>query len=141
MTADFTPVSALLGGALIGLAASVFLLTHGKVAGISGLFGGLLNPQTEDGPVRFAFVAGLVLAGVFARMFAPGLFAAMPASRPMLVIAIAGLLVGYGTRIGNGCTSGHGVCGLSRFSIRSLVATITFIATGAVTVALFGGAS
>lgn len=141
MTADFTPVSALIGGALIGLAASVFLLTHGKVAGISGLYGGLLNPQTEDGPVRFAFVAGLVLAGVFARMFAPGLFAAMPASRPMLVIAIAGLLVGYGTRIGNGCTSGHGVCGLSRFSIRSLVATITFIATGAVTVALFGGAS
>ena len=138
---NFTPFSALLGGALIGLSASMFLLTHGKVAGISGLFGGLLNPQTEDGPVRFAFVAGLVLAGVFARMFAPGLFAAMPASRPMLVIAIAGLLVGYGTRIGNGCTSGHGVCGLSRFSIRSLVATITFIATGAVTVALFGGAS
>ncbi|MFO0586648.1 MAG: YeeE/YedE thiosulfate transporter family protein [Polyangiaceae bacterium] len=141
MTADFTPVSALLGGALIGLAASLFLLTHGKVAGISGLFGGLLNPQVEDGPVRFAFVAGLVLAGVFARMFAPGLFAAMPASRPMLVIAIAGLLVGYGTRIGNGCTSGHGVCGISRFSIRSLVATITFIATGAITVAVFGGAS
>ncbi len=138
---DFTPFSALAGGALIGLAASMFLLTHGKVAGISGLFGGLLSPSAEDGPVRFAFVAGLVLAGVFARMFAPGLFAAMPASRPMIVVAIAGLLVGYGTRIGNGCTSGHGVCGLSRFSVRSLVATVTFIATGAITVALFGGAS
>jgi len=138
---DFTPFSALAGGALIGLAASMFLLTHGKVAGISGLFGGLLSPSAEDGPVRFAFVAGLVLAGVFARMFAPGLFAAMPASRPMIVVALAGLLVGYGTRVGNGCTSGHGVCGISRFSVRSLVATVTFIATGAITVALFGGAS
>lgn len=138
---NFTPFSALLGGALIGLSASMFLLTHGKVAGISGLFGGLLNPQTEDGPVRFAFVAGLILAGVFARMFAPSLFADMPASRPMFIVAIAGVLVGYGTRIGNGCTSGHGVCGLSRFSIRSLVATLTFMATGALTVAVFGGAS
>lgn len=138
---NFTPFSALLGGALIGLSASMFLLTHGKVAGISGLFGGLLNPQSEDGPVRFAFVAGLILAGVFARMFAPDLFSAMPASRPMVIVAIAGVLVGYGTRIGNGCTSGHGVCGLSRFSIRSLVATVTFIATGALTVAIFGGAS
>jgi uncharacterized membrane protein YedE/YeeE len=124
---------------LIGLAASMFLLTHGKVAGISGLFGGLLSPSVEDGPVRFAFVAGLVLAGVFARMFAPGLFAVMPSSRPMIVVVIAGLLVGYGTRIGNGCTSGHGVCGLSRFSVRSLIATLTFMATGAITVALFGG--
>ena len=138
---NFTPFSALFGGALIGLSASMFLLTHGKVAGISGLFGGLLNPQTEDGPVRFAFVAGLILAGVFARMFAPSLFADMPASRPMFIVAIAGVLVGYGTRIGNGCTSGHGVCGLSRFSIRSLVATLTFMATGALTVAVFGGAS
>lgn len=138
---DFTPFSALAGGALIGLAASMFLLTHGKVAGISGLFGGLLSPSAEDGPVRFAFVAGLILAGVFARMFAPGLFAAMPASRPLIVVALAGLLVGYGTRVGNGCTSGHGVCGISRFSVRSIVATVTFIATGAITVALFGGAS
>lgn len=138
---DFTPFSALAGGALIGLAASMFLLTHGKVAGISGLFGGLLSPSAEDGPVRFAFVAGLILAGVFARMFAPGLFAAMPASRPLIVVALAGLLVGYGTRVGNGCTSGHGVCGISRLSVRSLVATVTFIATGALTVALFGGAS
>ncbi len=138
---DFTPFSALAGGALIGLAASMFLLTHGKVAGISGLFGGLLSPSAEDGPVRFAFVAGLVLAGVFARMFAPSLFSGMPASRPLIVVAIAGLLVGFGTRLGNGCTSGHGVCGLSRFSVRSLVATVTFIGTGALMVALFGGAS
>lgn len=138
---DFTPLSALAGGALIGLAASVFLLTHGKIAGISGMFGGLLQPRTEDGPVRFAFVAGLVLAGVVARMFVPGAFTAPPPSRTLAVIALAGLLVGFGTRIGNGCTSGHGVCGIGRFSVRSLVATVTFIATGALTVAIFGGAS
>jgi len=138
---DFTPLSALAGGALIGLAASVFLLTHGKIAGISGMFGGLLQPRTEDGPVRFAFVAGLVLAGVVARMFVPGAFEAPPPSRTLAVIALAGLLVGFGTRIGNGCTSGHGVCGIGRFSVRSLVATVTFIATGALTVAIFGGAS
>lgn len=138
---DFTPLSALAGGALIGLSASMFLLTHGKVTGISGLFGGLLSPSAEDGPVRFAFVAGLVIAGVLARMFAPGLFTAMPETRTFAVIAIAGVLVGFGTRLGNGCTSGHGVCGISRFSVRSLVATITFIGAGALTVALFGGAS
>lgn len=138
---DFTPLSALAGGALIGLAASVFLLTHGKIAGISGMFGGLLQPRTEDGPVRFAFVAGLVLAGVVARMFVPGAFTAPPPSRTLAVIALAGLLVGFGTRVGNGCTSGHGVCGIGRFSVRSLVATVTFIATGALTVAIFGGAS
>ena len=138
---DFTPLSALAGGALIGLSASMFLLTHGKVTGISGLFGGLLSPSAEDGPVRFAFVAGLVIAGVLARMFAPGLFTAMPGTRTLAVIAIAGVLVGFGTRLGNGCTSGHGVCGISRFSVRSLVATITFIGAGALTVALFGGAS
>lgn len=126
---------------MIGLSASMFLLTHGKVTGVSGLFGGLLSPSAEDGPVRFAFVAGLVIAGVFARMFAPGLFAAMPATRTLSIIAIAGILVGFGTRLGNGCTSGHGVCGLSRFSVRSLVATVTFIGVGALTVALFGGAS
>ena len=138
---DFTPYSALAGGALIGLAASMFLLTHGKITGISGLFGGLLSPSAEDGPVRFAFIAGLVIAGVFARMFAPEMFTSMPATRTLAVIAAAGVLVGFGTRLGNGCTSGHGVCGISRFSIRSIVATITFIGAGAVTVAIFGGAS
>lgn len=140
---DFTPLPALAGGALIGLSASAFLLTHGKVAGISGLFGGLLSRSSSgsDGPVRFAFVVGLVVAGIAAHMFAPAALALPPASRSLAVIAIAGLLVGFGTRLGNGCTSGHGVCGLSRFSVRSLVATITFIAAGAITVALFGGAS
>jgi hypothetical protein len=138
---DFTPLPALAGGALIGLAASLFLLTHGKVAGISGLFGGLLFPSSEDGPVRFAFVAGLVAAGVAAHMFVPGLLSAPPASRSLAILALAGVLVGVGTRLGNGCTSGHGVCGLSRLSRRSLVATITFMAAGAITVAIFGGAS
>jgi len=135
----FTPVSALLGGALIGLATSLFLLTHGKVAGISGIFGGLLSRPVNDGPVRLAFVAGLLLAGLAAHFVAPGQLAVPPPSRSLGVLAIAGLLVGFGTRLGNGCTSGHGVCGLSRLSARSLVATMTFMATGALAVALFGG--
>lgn len=138
---DFTPLSALAGGAIIGLAASLFLLTHGKIAGISGLFGGLLSPSTDDGPVRLAFVAGLLVAGIVAHMVAPGALALPPASRSLAVVAAAGLLVGIGTRIGNGCTSGHGVCGISRLSRRSIVATVSFITAGAVTVALFGGAS
>jgi uncharacterized membrane protein YedE/YeeE len=135
----FTPVAALAGGGLIGLAASLFLLTQGKVAGISGLFGGLLARPVKDGPVRLAFVLGLVLAGLAAHLLAPGELAAPPPSRSLIVLAIAGLLVGFGTRLGNGCTSGHGVCGLGRLSGRSLVATLLFMATGALTVAVFGG--
>jgi uncharacterized membrane protein YedE/YeeE len=138
-SSDFTPVSALTGGALIGLSASLFLLTHGKVAGISGIFGGLLAPGVSDRAERFAFVVGLVLAGLAAHFLAPGWVAAPPPSRTLLVVALAGLLVGFGTRLGNGCTSGHGVCGLSRLSGRSLVATLVFMATGALAVAVFGG--
>lgn len=138
---DFTPLPALAGGAMIGLSASLFLLTHGKVAGISGLFGGLLAPWSKDSPSRLAFIAGLVVSGLVAYLLAPGLIAPPPPSRSLVVIALAGLLVGFGTRLGNGCTSGHGVCGLSRLSWRSLIATVTFIAAGAVTVALFGGVS
>jgi uncharacterized membrane protein YedE/YeeE len=136
---DFTPVSALLGGILIGLAASVFLLTHGKVAGISGIFGGLLARRTGDRAVRAAFVAGLVLAGLAAHLLFPGSVAPPPPSRSLAVLGLAGLLVGFGTRVGNGCTSGHGVCGLSRLAARSLVATLVFMVTGALAVALFGG--
>lgn len=138
---DFTPLSALAGGALIGLAASLFLLTHGKIAGISGLFSGLLSPSTDDGPARLAFVAGLLFAGIVAHMVSPGSLALPPPSRPLALVAIAGLLVGIGTRIGNGCTSGHGVCGISRLSRRSIVATVSFITAGAVTVAVVGGVS
>jgi uncharacterized membrane protein YedE/YeeE len=123
----------LVGGALIGLAASVVLLTHGRVAGISGLFGGLFLPGHDARDFRFSFLAGLLLAGVALELVHPTAFAAVGLA-PLPVIAVAGLLVGYGTRLGGGCTSGHGVCGLCRLSRRSLVATMTFMATGMITV-------
>ncbi len=135
MTLDlnaFTPASALAGGALIGLAAAMFLLFNGRIAGISGIVGGLLRPKAGDVNWRLAFVIGLMAAPVLY-----SLFAAMPASRidaSDWMLIVAGLLVGVGTRYGSGCTSGHGVCGLSRFSIRSLVATLLFMAAGFATV-------
>lgn len=138
----FTPLSALVGGALIGLAASLVMLSHGKVAGISGIFAGLFDARDDDKSFRLYFLGGLVLAGVLARFLYP---AALPSGTPSLVVGgVAGLLVGFGTRRGSGCTSGHGVCGISRLSKRSLVATLTFMATGLLTVAavrLLGGAS
>jgi len=130
---DFTPIPALLGGALIGLAASLFLLTHGKVAGISGLYGGVLRRGTSDRALRFWFIAGLVATGALVRSLFPAAFATTWTATLPLVL-VAGLLVGFGTQLGNGCTSGHGVCGISRLSVRSLVATATFMATGFATV-------
>jgi uncharacterized membrane protein YedE/YeeE len=130
--AAFTPWSSLAGGALIGLAAALFLLINGRVAGISGIVGGLLRPQAGDVAWRVAFVAGLVGAPL---VYA--LVRALPASRidaGPLTLVFAGLLVGLGTRYGAGCTSGHGVCGLSRLSLRSLVATLTFMGAGFATV-------
>jgi uncharacterized membrane protein YedE/YeeE len=130
---NFTPWLSLLGGGLIGLAASLLLIGSGRVAGISGIAGNLLLGSAGERLWRAAFVLGLMTAGlVFARV-EPSLIGASP--RPLLVVAAAGLLVGIGTRLGSGCTSGHGVCGLSRLSPRSLVATVTFIAAGAATVA------
>jgi uncharacterized membrane protein YedE/YeeE len=129
----FTPIPSLAGGILIGLAASLFFLSHGRVAGISGLVGGLLKRPDADTPLRFSFLAGLVAVGGLGAVLRPEYFSAPTASAGVLVFA--GLLVGWGTRLGNGCTSGHGVCGISRFSVRSLVATGTFITAGAVAVA------
>jgi uncharacterized membrane protein YedE/YeeE len=130
---DFTPLSSLLGGALIGVAASLFLWTHGRVAGISGIYAGALRRGTTDRRARILFLLGLVLAAVVVRMARPEAFASSwTASLP--VALFAGVLVGVGTQLGNGCTSGHGVCGLSRLSRRSFVATLTFMATAAVTV-------
>lgn len=129
---DFTPAPALIGGVLIGLSASLLVLSHGRVAGISGLFGRMLERRTDDRPLSMAFVVGLVAAGVVLRAYFPTVLG--PGIASVGATAVAGLLVGFGTRLGNGCTSGHGVCGLSRLSQRSLVATLTFIATGAVTV-------
>ena len=128
---DFTPLPALLGGALIGTAVSLFLFTTGKVAGISGILGGLVQPQRGDLAWRVAFVVGLLVAGLGAALLAPSAVA-LTVERSAGAMALAGLLVGFGTRLGNGCTSGHGVCGLSRGSPRSLVSTLTFIASGAV---------
>jgi uncharacterized membrane protein YedE/YeeE len=127
---------ALLGGALIGSGSALLLLTHGRIAGISGIAGGLLQRATPDRAWRLAFVGGLVAVGVVASVVAP---AAIGASvRPLALVIVAGLLVGFGTRLGHGCTSGHGVCGLSRWSARSLVAVVTFMITGAITAMIAG---
>ncbi len=137
MTIDwnvFTPWSSLGGGLLIGAAAAVLVLFNGRIAGISGIVGGLLRPARRDIAWRVAFVAGLVAAPAVYR-----LFSALPPLRIDAgwgAVLIAGFLVGLGTRYGAGCTSGHGVCGLSRLSFRSLVATVTFMATGFLTVFL-----
>jgi uncharacterized protein len=130
---DFTPIRSLLGGALIGVAASFLLLTHGKVAGISGLYGGALRSGIDDRSFRLSFVAGLVLAGAVLRFALPTAFAGI-SSATLPLLLIAGLIVGYGTQLGSGCTSGHGVCGISRMSVRSIVATGVFMATGFATV-------
>ena len=136
MTIDwthFTPLSALFGGLLIGLSATVLLLLNGRIAGISGIVGGLLQRyKAGDFAWRVAFVLGLVLAPVLYRLFAELPESRIDAGWAMLVVA--GVLVGFGSRLGSGCTSGHGVCGLSRLSPRSLVATATFMTTGFVAV-------
>lgn len=127
-------IQALAGGALIGLSASLMLAFNGRVAGISGIVGGLVHPAPGDLGWRALFVGGLLFGGLLAALALP---AAFPAARvSWATAALAGLLVGVGTRLANGCTSGHGVCGVSRLSLRSIAATATFIATGAVTVAL-----
>ncbi len=128
----FTPMTALAGGLLIGLAAAIFALFNGRIAGISGIVGGLLRPRSGDIGWRVAFTAGLLLAPVLYRLFAPLPAPRIEATWGMLVLA--GLLVGLGTRYGSGCTSGHGVCGLARLSLRSLVATGIFMAAGFATV-------
>jgi uncharacterized protein len=128
----FTPYASLAGGAVIGLAAAVLVLFNGRIAGISGVLGGLLRPLRGDIGWRLAFVGGLVAAPVVYALFAAVPAPHFPASWGAVVLA--GILVGVGTRYGSGCTSGHGVCGLSRLSPRSLVATLTFMAAGFATV-------
>ena len=122
-------VAPLAGGALIGLAASVMLLVQGRVAGISGIVGGLAAPKAGDAGWRLAFVAGLLVAGAVGAVFWPAALSEA-SGRQMWLTVPAGLLVGFGTRLGNGCTSGHGVCGISRGSRRSLVSVVTFIGVG-----------
>ncbi|MDP3275598.1 MAG: YeeE/YedE thiosulfate transporter family protein [Deltaproteobacteria bacterium] len=133
----------LLGGVLIGTSTSLLLVVNGRVAGISGIVGGLINPVMGERTWRSVFVLGLLLGGTIAALFMPDAIV-----RPRISLAVlifAGLLVGAGTRLANGCTSGHGVCGNSRLSTRSMAATMTFIGAGAVSVLLArmlqGGAS
>lgn len=133
MTIDwthFTPWSALAGGILLGLASVMFILVNGRILGISGILGGLLVPQRSDASWRVFFLLGLVLAPVTLSLVAPGLVPVPRIEAGSGAIVAAGLLVGLGTRYGSGCTSGHGVCGLSRLSPRSLVATLAFMASG-----------
>jgi uncharacterized membrane protein YedE/YeeE len=130
--AAFTPWASLAGGVIIGLAATLLVLANGRVAGISGILGGLLQRSPPDPGWRIAFLGGLVAAPVIYSLFTALPPIVVDAGYPILVVA--GLLVGAGTRYGSGCTSGHGVCGLSRLSPRSLVATLAFMGAGFATV-------
>ena len=134
MTIDwqqFTPWAALSGGVLLGLASALFILANGRILGISGILGGLLRPRRGDLAWRVFFLLGLLAAPLTLGLLAPGLQLAAPRIEASMALVIAaGLLVGYGTRMGSGCTSGHGVCGLSRLSPRSLVATGLFMGAG-----------
>lgn len=131
---EFTPIASLLGGVLIGLSAALLLLTVGRIAGISGIAGGLTTrlPRAEI-LWRGLFVIGLLAGGAAMAAGSPDMFQ-YAIDRPLGAIVVAGLLVGFGSRLGSGCTSGHGVCGISRLSRRSLVATATFMAAGILTV-------
>ncbi len=130
--ANFTPWLSLAGGVIIGLATAMFLLLNGRIAGISGILGGLLRPERGDIGWRIAFVAGLIFSPIAFSVAAPLPVVHIDADAASLIMA--GLLVGIGTRYGSGCTSGHGVCGLSRLSPRSMVATAMFMLAGFVTV-------
>ncbi len=141
MTIDwnhFTPWLSLTGGVLLGLASAAFILLNGRILGISGILGGLLPPKKGDTVWRVAFLLGMFAAPIVWSFFAPAAVADMARTARIdastTLVIVAGLLVGLGTRYGSGCTSGHGVCGLSRFSLRSLVATITFMVAGFITV-------
>ena len=133
--ANFTPLSAAIGGALIGLSAALLMLSTGRIAGISGIVGGLIGWNVPDRDWRIAFVIGLILAPLTGSLVGYAVAEPqMPAS--WAVIVIAGLLVGFGTRLGGGCTSGHGICGVARLSPRSLVATAVFMAVAIVVVVM-----
>lgn len=139
---NLTALSGLLGGALIGLAAAALMMLTGRLAGVSGILGGALRVKPADQGWRIAFIAGLIAAPLLAAL------AGAPLPRPamassLVLMAVAGLLVGFGSRMGNGCTSGHGVCGFARLSTRSIAATAIFMITAIVVVAIvrhgFGG--
>lgn len=129
-------INALIGGVFIGTAASIMLLMNGRVTGICGIINGILKPEKNEVLWRVFFVLGLFLGGLVLRQFVKDVFLST-ISTDVIDLIIAGLLVGFGTSLGSGCTSGHGVCGISRLSIRSIVATIVFMAAGILAVVLF----
>lgn len=126
-------VQGLLGGVLIGVAASGLLVLDGRIAGVSGIVGGLMPPRRADAAWRALFVAGLAMGGLSLKLLAADPFHGLAETPPVVLVA-AGLLIGFGASLGTGCTSGHGVCGVSRLSPRSIVATMTFMLAGGVTV-------
>ena len=133
--ANFTPISAAIGGALIGLSAVLLMMLNGRVAGITGVFAGLIDPTANDRAWRATFIVGLIAAPLSALPFGlPIPLPQLPAG--LATITVAGLLVGFGTRLSNGCTSGHGVCGTARLSPRSIAATAIFTTAAIVVVAL-----
>lgn len=141
MMTEFTPYTSLFGGILIGLSAVILMAFNGRVAGMTAMLGGVLNPNTPDSPWRLAFLAGAILAPMIATLLGARFGFSSPTTGPLL--ALGGVIVGVGVTYGSGCTSGHGVCGLARLSPRSLVATLTFMATTIITVTVirhgFGG--
>lgn len=130
---SFTPIPSLLGGIILGLAAALYVLLHGRILGISGIISGLLHPKLSDSAWRVSLVLGILSAPFLAALFF-GIFPVIEIESGWVTIVIAGLLVGFGTQYGSGCTSGHGICGLSRLSPRSLVATLAFMGAGFITV-------
>lgn len=141
MITDFTPYASLFGGILIGLGAVILMAFNGRIAGMTAMLGGVLEPKSPDSPWRLAFLAGAIAAPMIATLLGAEFSFASPTTG--VVLAIGGVIVGVGVTYGSGCTSGHGVCGLARLSPRSLVATLTFMATTFATVTLirhgFGG--
>ena len=129
---NFTPWASLAGGALLGLSAAFLMLFSGKIAGISGTIGGLLNPKKHESSWRAAFITGMILSILIVEPL--GFSFPDVSNENILVVSLAGLLVGFGTRLGNGCTSGHGIIGMGRFSKRSIYATMTFMAAAMLTV-------
>ena len=133
---NFTPLSGLIGGLMIGLSAAFFLLASGRITGISGILEGALKRPSEGGWWRLAYLAGLPIGALLVLTVAPGVVDRPVLPRSWVLLAAAGLLVGYGARLGGGCTSGHGVCGISRLSARSIIATGVFMGVAAIVVFL-----
>ena len=132
---EFEVLMPLTGGILIGIAASMMLLFSGKIAGVSGIFGGMLFQKGNERAWKLSFISGLITGGILLNILNAEIFE-NTSGRGLLTVTIAGLLVGIGTRVGGGCTSGHGVCGIGRLSGRSIVATVTFVVAGMAIVAL-----